>query len=43
MGRKYLSAECNHKARKIFLDDLTKIYKRRVKNTPLIPRFQSDK
>lgn len=40
MGRKFIPAEAASKQRKIFLDDLKKIHKRRVKTVPAIPRFE---
>lgn len=43
MGRKFIPAEVTLKQRKIFLDDLKKIHKRRVKTIPVIPRFEEIK
>lgn len=40
MGRKFIPAEVTQKQRKIFLDDLKKIHKRRVKIVPSIPKFE---
>lgn len=40
MGRKFIPAEAALKQRKIFLDDLKKIHKRRVKTIPMIPKFE---
>jgi hypothetical protein len=39
MARKYIQVESPMRQRKIFLDDLKKIHKRRVKATPAIPKF----
>jgi hypothetical protein len=43
MGRKFIPAETALKLRKIFLDDLKKIHKRRVKIAPCIPKFEASK
>ena len=40
MGRKFIPAEVSQKSRKIFLDDLRKIHKRRVKMPPVLPKFE---
>lgn len=43
MGRKFIPTEVAMKQRKIFLDDLRRIHKRRVKSVPAIPAFTSAK
>ncbi len=43
MGRKFIPAEVSQKSRKIFLDDLKKIHKRRVKIVPILPKFTEEK
>jgi hypothetical protein len=40
MGRKFIPAEVRQGARKIFLDDLNKIHKRRAKKLPVLPKFE---
>jgi hypothetical protein len=40
MGRKFIPAEVTERVRKIFLDDLKKIHKRRPKMAPAIPKFE---
>ena len=43
MGRKFIPAQAFDKQRKIFLDDLKKIHKRRVKPMPIIPKYTTEK
>jgi hypothetical protein len=40
MGRKFIPAEVSERGRKIFLDDLKKIHKRRTKMPPALPKFE---
>lgn len=43
MGRKFIPAEGSNKQRKIFLDDLKKIHKRKVRQVPAIPSYSNEK
>jgi hypothetical protein len=40
MARKYIQVESPSKPRKVFIDDLKKIHKRRLRMTPPVPRFE---
>jgi hypothetical protein len=39
MGRKYINGLADNKIRKIFIDDVKKIYKRKHKILPIVPSF----
>lgn len=43
MARKYILIVTPLKQRKIFIDDLKKIHKRRAKKTPALPKFEEAK
>jgi len=43
MARKYIQVMSPLKARKIFIDDLKKIHKRRARLTPPLPKFEEPK
>lgn len=43
MARKYIQVMSPLKPRKIFIDDLKKIHKRRAKHTPALPKFEDHK
>lgn len=43
MARKYIQVMSPLKPRKIFIDDLKKIHKRRVRVTPSLPKFEDPK
>ena len=42
MARKYIQVESLIKPRKVFIDDLRKIHKRRQKVTPSLPRYEEE-
>lgn len=43
MGRKYIPTQAGSKQRKIFLDDLKKIHKRRQREVPTLPKYSDFK
>lgn len=43
MARKYILVASTYRDRKIFIDDLKKIHKRRLRNTPPLPNFEDIK